>query len=124
MPEHIHLLLRPKDGGKISGVLKYVKQSSSKRILAHLNEIRPTYMQRFMVVGPDGSSANRFWQSGGGYDRNLISEKAIVASLNYIHANPVTRGLCEFVSDWPYSSARAYMDGLGDPPLDVDQLVL
>jgi putative transposase len=50
----------------------------------------------------------RFWQRGGGYDRNLISKDAVISSIQYIHANPVRRGLVETPEDWPWSSARFY----------------
>ncbi len=52
----------------------------------------------------------RFWQEGPGFDRNLFSIKAILASLRYIHANPVKRGLCLREVDWKWSSARYYLD--------------
>jgi putative transposase len=34
--------------------------------------------------------------------------KAVQASLDYIHMNPVKRGLCILAGDWPWSSARYY----------------
>jgi putative transposase len=48
----------------------------------------------------------RFWQEGPGYDRNLNSESAVLASIDYIHANPVRRGLVEQARQWKWSSAR------------------
>jgi putative transposase len=63
----------------------------------------------------------RLWQEGGGYDRNLRSESIVLAAINYIHLNPVRRGLCEQAVDWRWSSARAYhrghdLDGFESPP--------
>jgi len=34
----------------------------------------------------------RFWQAGGGFDRNLWNAKAIYFSINYIEGNPVRAG--------------------------------
>ena len=35
----------------------------------------------------------RFWQAGGGYDRNVWEPKILLAMIEYIHNNPVRRGL-------------------------------
>jgi len=58
----------------------------------------------------DGNPQYRFWQAGAGYDRNLFTPEAIHTSIEYIHANPVRRGLCECALDWAWSSARWYAD--------------
>jgi len=42
----------------------------------------------------------RFWQDGPGYDRNLFSDSAIRGSIDFVHANPVRRRLCETVVDY------------------------
>ena len=54
-------------------------------------------------------SCFRFWQEGPGFDRNLFGPEAITASMDYIHLNPVKRGLCEKATDWKWSSARFYL---------------
>ena len=46
---------------------------------------------------------------GPGFDRNLFSPAAIQASIDYIHTNPVKRGLCKRAVDWKWSSARYYL---------------
>jgi len=59
---------------------------------------------------PDGTRSYRFWQRGGGYDRNLWEPRHVWSAIDYIHANPTRRGLCERPEDWPWSSAGAYAD--------------
>ena len=49
----------------------------------------------------------RFWQAGGGFDRNLCNPKAIHSSVNYIEYNPVRAGLVNAPEEWQWSSARA-----------------
>jgi hypothetical protein len=51
---------------------------------------------------------HRFWQPGGGYDRNITSIAALRAMIDYIHANPVRRGLVAKPEDWEWSSACWY----------------
>ena len=56
-------------------------------------------------VQPSRKVAHRFWQRGGGYDRNLRSTSDVHEKIGYIHDNPVWRGLVRNPEDWPYSSA-------------------
>ncbi len=48
----------------------------------------------------------RFWQPGGGFDPNVFREKTVPAVIDYIHANPVRRGLVAQPIHWERSSAR------------------
>ena len=41
---------------------------------------------------PNGKVAYRFWQRGGGYDRNFNEPESIYAEIEYLHNNPVRRG--------------------------------
>jgi REP element-mobilizing transposase RayT len=50
---------------------------------------------------------NRVWNRRG-YDVNIWSEKKIQEKLNYMHNNPVRRGLVAQPGDWPWSSWRYY----------------
>ena len=61
-----------------------------------------------MVRERPGKFVFRCWQEGPGFDRNLYSIKALQGSLDYIHTNPVKRGLCVKARDWRWSSARYY----------------
>ena len=64
-----------------------------------------------------------FWQPGGGYDRNITSTEALRAMIDYIHANPVRRGLVARVEDWEWSSARWYV-GIQPVRIEMDSQVL
>ena len=73
---------------------------------------------RLTVQERPGKEVFRFWQEGPGYDRNLQTEDAVCASIDYIHMNPVRRKLCKTAADWRWSSARWYLsDGRGVDPL-------
>jgi putative transposase len=71
--------------------------------------VQSPLLRRLTVRERPGKHCFRFWQEGPGYDRNINSVEALQASVNYIHMNPVRRGLCEKPTDWPWSSARYYM---------------
>ena len=69
---------------------------------------------------PSGKECLRFWQRGGGYDRNIWSSKEMEEKVVYIHRNPVKRGLVEQAADWEWSSARWY-NGARDSIIKVDR---
>ena len=72
---------------------------------------------------PNGTVVYRFWQRGAGYDRNLYTNEAICASIEYIHANPVRRGLCKNPLEWEWSGACA-LAGHAEPLLHLDRVQL
>ncbi len=119
MPEHIHLLLFPKgETYSISSILKSIKQSSSRRIINHIREKNPSAM-KMMQTGLKQPKF-RFWQDGGGYDRNYWSTDEIWNQVNYIHNNPVRRELVDCVTDWKWSSAKDWILDV-DGPLKIDK---
>ena len=67
----------------------------------------------------------RFWQAGGGFDRNLWSAEAVHSSIKYIEANPVRAELAKKPEDWKWSSARArkYQEGLMPDDFDIPFLM-
>ncbi len=120
MPEHAHVLLLPVSlECGISTILKSIKQSVSRRAIRYLGANAPAWLQRLKVTWPTGRTEHRFWQQGGGYDRNFDNADAAWASVEYIHRNPVRRGLVECPTDWAWSSARWY-EGLDGVVIEMD----
>ena len=121
MPEHAHLLLWPtRPVYDISEVLNAIKQSVSKRALRFVQREAPAFLKRLEDRQPNGAVHYRFWQRGGGFDRNVIEPAVVYHEIDYIHMNPVRRGLCERGEDWPWSSAAAYA-GVRRGPLNLDR---
>lgn len=112
MPTHMHILIFPKPaqigGSALAPVLQSIKQSVSRRAVAWTRKHAPGKLHLMRDESPSGEVVHRFWQRGGGYDRNLWSERAIWNEIDYIHGNPVEAGLCERVTDWEWSSARQF----------------
>jgi putative transposase len=122
MPEHAHLVICPR-GARISAILTTIKQSTSKTALNWLESQSPEFLEELVDRQPNGRTAHRFWQRGGGYDRNLRSVRDIHEKICYVHENPVRRGLVASTVDWPWSSARAWASGADDPlPIDRESL--
>lgn len=89
-------------------LLAQIKQPLSLHVKKDLQAAKSRLLSRLMVRERPGKFAFRFWQEGPGFDRNLFQPKAVQASLDYIHLNPVQRGLCVKARDWRWSSARYY----------------
>jgi REP-associated tyrosine transposase len=120
MPEHVHLLIHPRrDRYDISKVLSSLKQPVSKKAILYIKQTAPSQLHIMTDVQPNGRTSLRFWQRGGGYDRNLWSPRYIWETIDYIHANLVRRGLCKLDIDWHWSSARAHT-GVDEGLLKID----
>ncbi|MBX3323872.1 MAG: transposase [Phycisphaeraceae bacterium] len=102
MPEHTHLLLIPPDGSPLAPVLKSLKLSIQQRVLRFLRHSGDPLASE--IVRADG--ATRFWQKGGGFDRNVREQTELNKAIRYTHHNPVARGLVAAPLDWRWSSAR------------------
>jgi putative transposase len=120
MPEHVHLLVFP--GPNASGIddlLKAIKRPFSFRIKRLLEAEKSKLLSTLTVHQRPGVSTFRYWQEGPGYDRNLDQVESVLAAIDYIHLNPVRRGLVARAVDWQWSSVRWY-EGL---PYDGNVLV-
>jgi putative transposase len=108
MPEHVHLLVYPDQRPERMGqFLQHLKEPIARRAVAYLKANAPAWLARLQVrEGP--RLRHRFWQPGVGYDRNITTAAALRAMIDYLHANPVRRGLVDNPEDWEWSSARWY----------------
>ena len=87
MPNHVHALATLRGDNALSGVVHSWKSYTAR----HANA----------VLGLCGA----FW-SVDYFDRLVRDEDHFAATLDYIHWNPVTAGLCAEPGDWPWSSYR------------------
>ena len=58
-------------------------------------------------AGNGGSSYGNggYSSGGGGYDRNATEPRTLLQMIDYIHNNPVRRGLVAKATDWIWSSS-------------------
>lgn len=90
MPEHVHLLLSEPENSNLAVVLQMLKQIVSQKLNEH--------------------ATDPFWQPRY-YDFNVRRAQKLIEKLDYIHGNPVERGLVTCPEDWTWSSARHYATG-------------
>jgi REP element-mobilizing transposase RayT len=88
MPDHYHALLALLPGEDLSRLMRRIGSFSANQIRAALN----------LRAG--------VWQREGFYDRACRDDAEVLALAEYIHHNPVRKGLVLRAEDWPYSSAH------------------
>ena len=105
MPEHVHLLISEPKKGTPSTVLQMLKQRVSQKLRA---KRRDTCGKQLRLAFPGQAENPRsFWQARF-YDFNVYTSGKKREKLEYMHRNPVTRGLVEHPKDWPWSSWSFY----------------
>lgn len=118
MPEHAHLLIVPGAGRRVAEVLAAIKRPFAQRVIGAWRAVGDARLAQ--VEGAGGRAM--FWERGGGYDRNVRSERELREKLRYIHENPVRRGLVDRAERWRWSSA-AFWSGCEGALLRCDQPV-
>jgi len=106
MPEHVHLLMSEPLIGTPSTVLQKLKLRVSLRMRKARGVENAEACQLLLEEG--GVPPKAFWQARF-YDLNVNTIEKRKEKLNYMHANPVVRGLVEHPKDWPWSSWSFYM---------------
>ena len=104
-PKHVHLIVFPLPKNyDIARIRHAIKHPVGEKAVRFLAQESPEWLQR--ITRRRGQKTERlFWQSGGGYDRNIDEPTTLAREIEYLHMNPVRRGLVERAVDWNWSSA-------------------
>ncbi len=90
MPEHVHVLLCPLEPKYEMRLIRTaLKVPVQRKALRFVHRQAPDYMTHLQDVQPNGKTHYRFWQRGGGYDRNVFEPATMLQMIEYIHNNPV-----------------------------------
>lgn len=108
MPDHVHLIVYPRrEIYDIADIRGSIKEPVARNAIAYMKENAPEWIAK--ITRQRGKKTERlFWQSGGGYDRNIDNPKTLWKMIDYIHANPIRRELVKRAIDWEWSSATWY----------------
>jgi putative transposase len=82
MPNHVHVLVSEPRNSALARAIQAIKVSVAKR-----SPYRPLWQARY-------------------FDLNVYTDRKRIEKLNYIHWNPVKKGLVEKPEDWEWSSFR------------------
>jgi putative transposase len=99
MPNHVHLILVPRDEDSLRKVLSATHRAYAGTINARRKKTGHFWQGRFGCVAMDGTHA--------------------VAALRYVLMNPVRARLAKKPEDWPWSSARALIKARDDGLTDI-----
>ncbi len=108
MPEHVHLLISEASKVTPSVVLKVLKQRVSRDLRKKKRRVLNAQLQ--LPFMRSGEGLRRFWQARF-YDFNVYSAKKKREKLEYMHENPVKRGLVNDPGAWRWSSCLFYVRG-------------
>lgn len=121
MPDHVHLIVKPQNTSYDMGLIRRrIKEPVGRCAIAWIKEHAPEWEEKLSRRRGD-KVEYLFWQSGGGYDRNITDASTLLRMIDYIHANPVRKRLVGRASDWKWSSAAWYTNG-ADVPLTPDSI--
>ena len=95
LPDHWHAIIHPPYPLTISTVFKAVKKSSTTGINVRRREVGGLWQERF-------------------FDRALRTVREYHEKVEYIHLNPVRRGLVKRPEDWKWSSMREFAGVSGE----------
>jgi putative transposase len=106
MPEHVHMVVGEPKIGNPSDAMVSLKERVSFRL-------NPSREKDSVETGRSRSSEEdpyAFWQRRF-YDFNVWSSGKLEQKLDYMHRNPVVRGLVSHPKYWPWSSWSYYEKG-------------
>ena len=107
MPEHIHLMIHLGDRNDLSKIMEEFKRYTSKQILKQLMKDKKSHLIKLFTIANPKKEKHMVWEEGF-RGLGIRSERVSNIKMNYIHNNPVKRGLVEKPEDYTYSSYRNY----------------
>ena len=108
MPEHVHLLVSEPPKSTPSMVLKVLKQRVARDLRKRKRGAGGGQLRLAFMSGD--AALPRFWQPRFN-DFNVYSRYKVREKLEYMHQNPVKRGLVKNPGEWMWSSFLFYEKG-------------
>jgi len=119
MTNHVHLLVRAKEGFNLSNILRDLKKYTSSQIVKQIDnnkfESRKNWMMWLFKSAVQKNSNNthyQFWRQDN-HPVEMLTMEVFYQKMNYIHMNPVVEGVVDQPEYYLYSSARDYAGGRG-----------
>jgi putative transposase len=116
MPDHVHLWMSEPPKVTPSVVLKVLKQRVARELRKKKRRVSTAQLR--LPFASTGADLPRFWQPRF-YDFNVYNRNKKREKLEYMHGNPVKRGLVKNPGAWMWSSFLFYEKGeTGLVPID------
>ena len=118
LENHFHAIVAAPD---LSRALADLKRHTARRIVEQLEAERCDWLLhqlRHHRLAHKTESIHQVWQEGS-HPQAIVSDEIMLQKLEYLHNNPVKRGLVASPEHWRYSSAHEWLAG-ATPVLRVD----
>lgn len=118
LENHFHAILAAPD---LSRVLADLKRHTARRVVEQLQAECCEWLLaqlRRRRLAHKTESIHQVWQEGS-YPQMIAGDEMMLQKLEYLHNNPVKRGLVASPEHWRYSSAHEWLAGAA-PVLRVD----
>jgi putative transposase len=106
---HFHAIAAP----ELARVLADLKRHTARRLLEQLEAERCDWLLRQLRherAPTKTESVHQVWQEGS-HPQAIMSGEMMLQKLEYLHNNPVKRGLVASPEHWRYSSAHEWLPG-------------
>ena len=110
LDDHFHAILAPPD---LPRVMADFKRHTAQRIIGQLEAGRCEWLLnqlRYFRAAHQSESEYQFWQEGF-HPQAIASDEMMVKNRDYLHQNPVQRGLVAMPEHWRFSSAHEWAEG-------------
>lgn len=117
MPDHYHLVLGFPQGVRVSNFLRDFKSYLGRQTVEKLKQDGSVLLERFRLSRPRQRYRDPSYAvlQPDNDDRVIFSEKFFRQKLDYIHNNPVRKGLVRTAAEYPWSSCASYVTGEAQP---------
>jgi len=110
LDNHFHLVCQAPE---LSKTLQSLNRHTAKEIIAQLKLDNKTWILnlfKYYKKKHKKESEHQVWQEGF-HPQQIQHNEMLLQKIEYIHYNPVKRGIIEKPEHWVYSSARDYISG-------------
>lgn len=94
MPNHVHLVVVPEHVDSLACMFGETHRRYTRRVNVREGWSGHLWQERFHSV--------------------VMDDSHVLAAVRYVELNPVRAGLCSRPEQWPWSSARAHLQGVDD----------
>jgi putative transposase len=111
MDNHIHVIWQALVNNTSEKLRLSFMRYTAQQIKFDLQKFHPKVLERFYVGASDREY--QFWERKP-LSIELYTKEVFLQKLDYIHQNPVKAGLCMMATEYKYSSAKFYEEGIDD----------
>ena len=119
LENHFHAILHHEE---LPRVMADLKKFTARKLVAHWEETGQEWLLNqlaYFKLKHKGTSEHQVWQEGY-HPQQILNDAMMLQKLEYLHLNPVRRGLVVEREHWRYSSAHRWLPG-AQPVLRCDE---